>query len=113
MNREVGFEPQLCVYHFGMLIFVGGSTNCYIQLCYIQLGGFQKIPQFFTQSDQHSSTNMPARGTMAADDDHFDEEVCEELSLELVAQELPLDPSSIHIKESTNRRLKPPVDEGF
>ena len=69
----------------------------YSTFCYIQLGGFQKIPQFFTQSDQHSSTNMPARGTMAADDDHFDEEVCEELSLELVAQELPLDP----------------VDEGF
>ena len=31
---------------------------------------------------------------MAADDDHFDEELCEELSLELAAQELPLDPST-------------------
>ena len=53
------------------------------------LGDFFNPPNSDHRGPEHTSTHMPAKGytgyTMSCDDDSFDEELCEELSLESTA----------------------------
>lgn len=74
------------------------------QLCYIELGDFKNSSILKPEQDHFSPTDMVGTGcTMSSDDDHFDDELCEELALELLDQQTPVD------QKTKDKDSKPPT----